>query len=95
MTSAERRQNYRQTRRDAGVAVAGWLLTLAWVVGVSWWLGMEQPTVLWFGIPKWVVIGVGIPWVVTFVFNIWFSWVLLGETSGATADPAHEGRRTR
>lgn len=95
MTSAERRQNYRQTSRDARVAVATWLLALCWVVGVSWWLGMERPTVLWFGIPKWVVLGVGVPWIVTFAFNTWFSWVLLGETGGVTADPAHEGRRTR
>ncbi len=92
MTSAERWRNYRQTRRDARVAVAAWLLAMAWVLGVSWWLGMERPTVLWWGIPKWVVLGVGLPWIATFVFNAWFSWVLIAQTDGTMPRPQPIGR---
>ncbi|MDZ7639384.1 MAG: hypothetical protein U5J83_14210 [Bryobacterales bacterium] len=95
MTSAQRRRNYLQTRRDARVAIAGWLLTLAWVVGVSWWLGSERPTVLWFGIPKWVLLGVGIPWIATFAFNTWFSAVLLAEPGDAPSNPSPEKRGTQ
>lgn len=90
MTFAERRSNFRQSRRDARVAVAGWLLSLAWVVGVSWWLGTERPTVLWFGVPKWIVLGVAIPWVVMFVFNTWFSMALLGEVDGQAEASANK-----
>ncbi len=87
MTSAERWRNYRQTRRDARVAVAGWLAAMAWVLGVSWWLGMERPTVLWWGVPKWAVLGVGLPWILTFAFNSWFSWALIAQTGDATPQP--------
>lgn len=92
MTTAERGRNYRQTRRDARVAVAGWLLAMTWVLGVSWWLGMERPTVLWWGIPKWAVLGVGLPWIATFVFNAWFSWALIAQTDDAAQGPVHVER---
>ncbi len=92
MTCAERLRNYRQTRRDARVAVAGWLAAMAWVLGVSWWLGMERPTVLWWGVPKWFVLGVGLPWILTFALNSWFSWALIAQAADATPGPVHTER---
>ncbi len=95
MTLAERRSNFQRTRRDARVAVAGWLLTLAWVVGASWWFGTERPAALWFGIPKWVVLGVAIPWVVTLVFNTWFSMTLLAEADSPAGSSMNKGKSAR
>ncbi len=75
MTQPERLANYMRTRREAGVALVGWVVALSWTVGVSWWLGQQQPVPLLFGIPKWVVLGVALPWAGCFAFNCWYTLV--------------------
>lgn len=95
MTHAERRQNYRRSSREARIALLGWIVTLCWVVGVSWWLGQERPTPLWFGIPHWVLFGVALPWVATFAFNTWFSACYLSQTDRDPETPATTGRSRR
>lgn len=79
MTQPERLANFLRCRREAAVAVAGWLVAFAWTVGVSWWLGRESPAPLLFGLPRWVVIGVAFPWLVFFAFNCWYTLIYLRE----------------
>jgi hypothetical protein len=81
MTQPERLANYQRTRREAGVAVVGWVVAFAWTVGVSWWLGQQRPVALWLGVPKWVLLGVALPWVGCFLFNCWYTLVYQKERS--------------
>ena len=94
MTPQQRRENYRQTRKEARVALLGWIFTLVWVVGVSWWLGAERPTAMWAGVPQWVVLGVGIGWLCAFAFNSWYSARMLSnDGSSASASPERQEPR--
>lgn len=79
MTQPERKANFDRTRREAGTAVAAWLLAFAWTVSVSWWLGQESPPPMLFGLPRWVVIGVACPWLACFAFNCWYTLVFQRE----------------
>lgn len=94
MTPQQRRENYRQTRREARVAVLGWIVTLSWVVGVSWWLGTERPTALWAGIPLWALLGVGAGWLGTVTFNTWYAARILSQDGPeSTAAPSASSER--
>lgn len=77
MTQPELRENYRRSRGEAALAAAVWVLAFVWSVSVSWWLGREQPAPLLFGIPRWVLLGVTLPWLACFAFNCWFTLVYL------------------
>lgn len=94
MTPQQRRENYRQTRKEARVALMGWICTLVWVVGVSWWLGAERPTKLWAGVPVWVLLGVGVGWLATVAFNTWYSARMLArDGSSVPASPERQEPR--
>lgn len=94
MTPRQRRENYRQTRKEARVAMLAWIVTLAWVVGISWWLGAERPTALWAGIPQWALLGAGIGWLGTFAFNSWYAARMLSnDGSSASASPERQEPR--
>ena len=80
-TAEDRHANFVQSRKEAGVAMLGWAIAITWTLSVSWWLGREQPAPLLFGIPRWVVLGVFLPWVTLTLYNIWFSTTLLSKDS--------------
>lgn len=65
--------SYRQSRREALVAVLLWLLAGAWTVGVSYWLGYDRPPNAVGGIPDWVLWGIFVPWLVFFLLHCWYS----------------------
>jgi hypothetical protein len=79
MTQPERRDNYLRCRREASMSALMWVLAFVWTLSVSWWLGQERPAPLWFGIPRWVLLGVTLPWLACFAFNCWFTLIYLRE----------------
>jgi len=82
MSVQESRENFRRSRKEAFVALAGWFFAFAWTIIVSYWLGRETPAPLLFGVPRWIVLGVALPWGFSFLFTCWYSIVFLGERKG-------------
>lgn len=80
------------TRREAKVIFAVWVVALLWAVPACWLLGYGKPpgeitTVL--GVPSWVFWGIAVPWLVADVFTIWFcSSVMVDDDLGEHADEA-------
>lgn len=66
--------DYRYARREAVVAVLIWIAALLTTVGISYALGYgERAPESLFGIPRWVVLGIFMPWIVFFLIHVWFS----------------------
>ncbi|MCB1063259.1 MAG: DUF997 family protein [Verrucomicrobiae bacterium] len=78
--------SFRQARREMWVMVAAWIVFFTWVTvacarsayvipegGMS-----EIPTIL--GMPSWVVLGIGLPWVVANLFIAWFALGFMKDT---------------
>lgn len=70
-------------RRETLVLLFGFAFFLVWTIGVSWRLGYNIPeaelrqTVM--GVPRWVFWGVGVPWMASNVFTIWFAWFYMAD----------------
>ena len=70
-------------RRETLVLLVGFAFFLVWTIGVSWRLGYNQSeaelrqTVM--GVPRWVFWGVGVPWMASNVFTIWFAWFYMAD----------------
>ena len=67
---------YEHTRRETFVIICAWVVFCVWVVGVSLLTGYRvdpdtMKTVM--GMPAWVFWGVGLPWLASNVFIIWFA----------------------
>ena len=83
------------SRRETKVLLITFFIFLVWVVGVSWWLGYETdpaaPLQMVWGMPRWVVWGVAVPWLGANLFTLWFCWRCvaddpLGEVQEESAD---------
>lgn len=67
---------YEHTRRETLFIICAWVFFCVWVVGVSLATGYDvdpdtMKTVM--GMPAWVFWGVGLPWLASNVFIIWFA----------------------
>lgn len=63
-------------RKEAIVAVVAWLIAGIYTVGYCYGWGYDldpQQTATMFGMPRWVVLGVIAPWIVSMGFGVWFS----------------------
>ncbi|HUF60869.1 MAG TPA: DUF997 family protein [Verrucomicrobiales bacterium] len=81
---AEEGSRFRQARREAIVIVAAALAFAGWVNGWCWSTAYGQgadPTDLLWGLPRWVVFGVALPWMAANVFTIWFALCFFKEDS--------------
>ncbi len=80
----EERSRFRRARREAIVIVAAALVFAAWVNGWCWISAYREPVnpsnLLW-GMPRWVVFGVALPWIAANVFTIWFALCFFREES--------------
>ena len=66
--------DYRPARREAIVALLIWVAAIATTVGVSYILGYTEATPeTIFGIPRWVVLGIFMPWIIFFGVHTWFT----------------------
>jgi len=67
-------------RREALVMLAWWLATLTYTVGYCYRNGygraIEDLTFV-CGFPDWVFWGIVVPWVVCFLFSVWFAFFFM------------------
>jgi len=71
-------------RREALVVLAWWLTTFVYTVGYCYRNGYDRPIEdLTFvcGFPDWIFWGVVVPWVVCFLFSIWFAFFFMKDVS--------------
>jgi hypothetical protein len=73
-----------QTRREAGVVLTLFLLSLVWTLSVCYGWGDlpatgegESDLSLVWGIPAWAFWGIGFPWLVIDLVAIWFCFVYM------------------
>ena len=67
-------------RREALVILAWWLITLLYTVGYCYRNGYGRPIedlTFVFGFPDWIFWGIVVPWVVCFLFSIWFAFFFM------------------
>lgn len=79
----------RSSRREALFAGGFFVVALAYVVGMSLWLGYDQaePVVFVLGFPRWVFWGVVVPWVGCLVVSTVFAYAIMkDEDLGAETD---------
>ena len=90
MADRDYHPTFLNTRREAIVIFACWVVALLWAVPTCYFLGYnkspeELATVL--GIPSWVFWGVGVPWLVADVFTIWFCTFRMTDDDLGENDP--------
>jgi len=69
-------------RREALVILAVWVACLIWSMSVYMWLGYgpaAEGVDLWWGIPRWVVIGIALPWLAADLFAAWFCFFYMAD----------------
>ncbi len=82
---------YLHARREAIVILSVWTIALVWSLTVYLGWGhapLEGHTVLWWGIPRWVVLGIALPWIVADLFAAWFCFFFMADDD---LGEAHEG----
>ncbi|MCB1086577.1 MAG: DUF997 family protein [Verrucomicrobiae bacterium] len=76
--------SYRQSRKEMWVMLAAWAVFFLFVTAVCASLGGSRetdgsiPTLM--GFPRWVCLGIAIPWVAANVFIYWFSFHFMKDT---------------
>lgn len=96
--AAERQaSHYQQCVREARIAAMAWVVQLIVCTSLIVWLGYTEPAArpdrppMILGIPRWVVIGVFIPWIAQIGFA-WFFAVRLLRDDEPVEDPSAESR---
>jgi hypothetical protein len=83
MPRAPREQQLlRHAKREGLLLMAVWALALAWSVGYSRFFGYSdkvEDVGLIFGVPEWVIWGIAVPWLVCFLFTVWFCFFFMAD----------------
>lgn len=70
--------------RELWVIFAFFAIMLSWSIGVSYWLGyLADRTAhveLWWGVPKWFLLGVALPWAFATIVSIGFALFWMEDT---------------
>lgn len=82
------------SRREAIVIFCTWVVALIWAVTYCKINGydIEDPSQIptTFGIPSWVVWGIGAPWIVADIFTTWFCFRFMRDDElGIAGDEEH------
>jgi hypothetical protein len=63
--------------RELWIIFAFFAVMLSWSIGVSFWLGYPVDRTarveLWWGVPKWFLLGVALPWAFATIVSIGFA----------------------
>ena len=79
---ANEQQLLRHARREALLIMIVWAVSLVGSVAVSYFLGYHPEAASVrpiFGMPVWVFWGVAVPWVLCFLFSIWFCFFYMAD----------------
>jgi len=83
--------SFRQSRREMFVIVGAWLVFLIWtglVCAFGSGLDPDEPVKTLLGMPRWVFLGVVLPWIAACCFTLWFSMFYMKDTD---LDPDQDG----
>ncbi len=90
-------ESYRQARRELKFQLITWTVFAAWVVGfgaVAAYNAESETVEMTLGMPRWVVWGIAVPWVVAFLITVYFAGWFMQDTElvddSEPADPASE-----
>ena len=76
-------ESFRQSRREFWFLIGTWIVFALWTMLVNTRLagneGKESVETL-LGMPKWVVLGVALPWVSALGVTIWFAFRFMKDT---------------
>jgi len=68
-------------RREAIVILIAWLVCFVWSVTyctqTGYHLSPEEPLAMLWGMPRWVFIGIVIPWAAADLFAVWFCFFFM------------------
>lgn len=75
--------SFRQTRRELWFMIAAWIVFAAWTVGynAAHAFGGEtsgQDPIL--GMPRWVTLGIFLPWLAALALTVWFAMRFMKDT---------------
>jgi hypothetical protein len=82
--------SFRQSRCETLVILAGWIVLLLWTglaCGIGSRLDPEEPVATLLGMPRWVFLGVILPWLAACGFTFWFALCFMADTD---LDPDRE-----
>ncbi|MBA62015.1 MAG: hypothetical protein CMJ76_06575 [Planctomycetaceae bacterium] len=82
------------SRREAIIVFICWFVAMCWAIPYCYFNGYnvadpsQIPTT--FGIPSWIVWGIGAPWVAADVFTYWLCfWFMKDDDLGVAGDEEH------
>jgi len=77
-------ESFRQSRKELWVMLGAWVVFFAWTVGYCSQNAFADPNGeearILFGIPRWVLFGIALPWLVANGFIIWFAACFMKDT---------------
>ncbi len=69
-------KHFKQTKRELGIFLTGWLFFAAWVIIYSYFNAYKdqnkEPSIT-FGMPSWVFWGIAVPWICATAFTVYLS----------------------
>ena len=80
--SAELGASFRQARREFWVMIVTWIVFAGWTLGYNSLSsqGGEGPVEVLFDLPRWVIFGVVIPWILAVSVTVWFALCFMKDT---------------
>ena len=86
-------------RREAVVIFLVWFVAMLWAVPYCYFTGysVEDPANIptLFGVPSWIVWGIGLPWLVADLFTTWFCFSFMKDGDLGTAGDEDESHQQR
>ena len=76
-------ESFRQARRELRFQLITWTAFAVWVVGYCAFTGFaaeKEDVEMMLGMPSWVVLGIGLPWVIAFGITVWFAGWFMKDT---------------
>lgn len=88
--------SFRQSRKEFWFMVMTWVAFAAWTLGFNFLFakGEEGEAVeVVFGMPKWVVFGIAIPWMIALGLTIWFAMFYMKDTDLGRTDEEYANEK--
>ncbi len=65
---------FRRARREALHILMAWGICMIWTIGYCAFFayGSGDVSLLW-GMPRWVVFGIALPWIIATLYSLWFA----------------------
>tara|TARA_R110002096_G_scaffold310126_10_gene504723 strand:- start:7402 stop:7746 length:345 start_codon:yes stop_codon:yes gene_type:complete len=77
------RSSFEQARKEFWFMIVTWVFFAGWTTTYNGLFAKGEPGVpveIVLGVPRWVVFGVGLPWVVAVSVTVWFAFCFMKDT---------------